>query len=62
VKDGSSRAVGTAAWVVGRPRDPPALACADRKGVWSLNVTRNWRLTFRIEDGGILDVDYEDYH
>jgi len=21
----------------------------DRKGVWSLQVTRNWRLTFRIE-------------
>ena len=34
----------------------------DRKGVWSLHVTRNWRLTFQIEDGEILDVDYEDYH
>jgi proteic killer suppression protein len=34
----------------------------DRKGVWSLHVTRNWRLTFRIEDGEVLDVDYEDYH
>jgi proteic killer suppression protein len=34
----------------------------DRKGVWSLHVNRNWRLTFRIEDGEILDVDYEDYH
>ena len=33
-----------------------------RKGVWSLNVTRNWRLAFRIEDGEILDIDYEDYH
>jgi proteic killer suppression protein len=22
-----------------------------RKGVWSLHVTRNWRLTFRIESG-----------
>ena len=32
------------------------------KGVWSLHVTRNWRLTFRIKDGEILDVDYEDYH
>ena len=32
----------------------------DPKGVWSLNVTRNWRLTFQIEDGEILDVDYED--
>jgi len=34
----------------------------DRKGVWSLHVTRNWRLTFRVEDGRILDVDFEDYH
>jgi toxin HigB-1 len=34
----------------------------DRKGFWSLHVTRNWRLTFRIEDDEILDVDYEDYH
>jgi proteic killer suppression protein len=33
-----------------------------RKGFWSLHVTRNWRLTFRIEDDQILDVDYEDYH
>jgi len=33
-----------------------------RKGVWSLRVTRNWRLTFRIQDGEILDIDYEDYH
>ncbi|MEP7354029.1 MAG: type II toxin-antitoxin system RelE/ParE family toxin [Acidobacteriota bacterium] len=34
----------------------------DRKGVWSLLVTRNWRLTFHIKDGEILDVNYEDYH
>jgi proteic killer suppression protein len=34
----------------------------DRKGFWSLQVTRNWRLTFQIKDGEILDVDYEDYH
>ena len=34
----------------------------DRKGVWSLHVTRNWRLAFQIRDGEILDVDYEDYH
>ena len=34
----------------------------DRKGVWSLHVTRNWRLTFRIREGEIWDVDYEDYH
>ena len=28
-----------------------------RKGIWSLHVTRNWRLTFQIKDGEILDVD-----
>lgn len=33
-----------------------------RKGAWSLHVTRNWRLTFQIRDGEIVDVDYEDYH
>ena len=33
-----------------------------RKGAWSLHITRNWRLTFRIEDDEILDIDYEDYH
>lgn len=34
----------------------------DRKGVWSLHVTRNWRLTFQVKDGEIADVNYEDYH
>ena len=34
----------------------------DRNGVWRLHVTRNWRLTFQIRDGEILDIDYEDYH
>ena len=34
----------------------------DRKGVWSLHVTRNWRLTFQLKDDEIFDVDYEDYH
>jgi len=34
----------------------------DRKGTWSLHVTRNWRMTFRIEDGEIVDLSLEDYH
>ena len=36
----------------------------DRRGTWSLTVTRNWRITFRIDpiEGEILDLDYEDYH
>jgi proteic killer suppression protein len=35
-----------------------------RRGTWSLGVTRNWRLTFRIEaaDREIVDLDFEDYH
>lgn len=36
----------------------------DRKGTWSLFVTKNWRLTFRIDrvEAEIVDLDYEDYH
>ena len=36
----------------------------DRKGTWSLSVTANWRLTFRIdrEETEIVDLSYEDYH
>jgi toxin HigB-1 len=36
----------------------------DRKGTWSLFVTKNWRLTFRIDQTEIeiIDRDYEDYH
>ena len=36
----------------------------DRKGTWSLFVTKNWRLTFRIDKGEveIVDLNYEDYH
>ena len=36
----------------------------DRKGTWTLSVTRNWRITFRIdsENEEILDLNYEDYH
>jgi proteic killer suppression protein len=36
----------------------------DRKGSWSLFVTKNWRITFRIDQAEIeiVDLDYEDYH
>jgi proteic killer suppression protein len=36
----------------------------DRKGMWSLSVTRNRRLTFRIDtaEGEIYGVNLEDYH
>jgi len=37
---------------------------SDRKGTWSLFVTRNWRIAFRIDQSEIeiIDLDYEDYH
>lgn len=34
----------------------------DRKGTWTLHVTRNRRLTFRIEDEEIIELNLEDYH
>ena len=36
----------------------------DRRGSWSLFVTKNWRMTFRIDrdEIEIVDLDYEDYH
>lgn len=36
----------------------------DRKGTWSLGVTRNRRLTFRIDtvEHEVCDVNLEDYH
>ena len=35
----------------------------DRAGIWSMTVTRNWRLTFSINDEGALtDLNLEDYH
>lgn len=36
----------------------------DRKGTWSLSVTKNWRMTFQIDrqEIEIIDLDYEDYH
>ena len=40
------------------------LLVGDRKGMWSLSVTKNWRITFRIDpvENEIVDLDYEDYH
>ena len=36
----------------------------DREGVYSVTVTRNWRITFCYdeEENEIFDLDYEDYH
>lgn len=34
----------------------------DRQGLWAIDVSRNWRITFKFFDGNAYVVDYEDYH
>jgi len=33
-----------------------------RKGVWSVTVNGNWRVTFEFSEGNAHIVNYEDYH
>ena len=42
----------------------PHLLRGKRQKTWTLSVTRNWRITFRIDrtEGDLVDLDYEDYH
>ena len=32
------------------------------KGIWSVTVSGNWRITFEFENGNAHIVNYEDYH
>lgn len=32
------------------------------KGFWSVSISSNWRVIFRMEDGDAFDVDLLDYH
>jgi toxin HigB-1 len=34
----------------------------DLSGFHALNVSGNWRMIFRFENGNVFDVDYTDYH
>ena len=34
----------------------------NRKGIWSITVSGNWRSTFEFTDGDVYIVDHEDYH
>ena len=34
----------------------------NRKGIWAVKVSGNWRVTFHFESGDASVVDYEDYH
>jgi proteic killer suppression protein len=34
----------------------------NRKGIWSITVNGNWRITFEFNEGNVYIVNYEDYH
>ena len=34
----------------------------DRKDIWSISVSGNWRITFRFTDGDAEILNLEDYH
>jgi len=34
----------------------------DLQGYWSLRITGNYRLIFRMENGDVFDIDLVDYH
>ena len=34
----------------------------DLQGFWSVTVSGNWRIIFRLEKGDTFDVDLVDYH
>ncbi len=33
-----------------------------RKGTWTVKISGNWRMTFKIHNGDAFDINYEDYH
>jgi len=33
-----------------------------KKGLWAIDVSGNWRLTFRFDEGNAYIINYEDYH
>ena len=49
-----------------RDMNAPALKLhdlkGDRKGIWSVTVKANWRITFLFENEDAFDVDLDDYH
>lgn len=34
----------------------------NRKGIWSVSVSGNWRVTFKFNRNDVEIVNYEDYH
>ncbi|MCY4619396.1 MAG: type II toxin-antitoxin system mRNA interferase toxin, RelE/StbE family [Chloroflexi bacterium] len=34
----------------------------DLAGTWSIRVSANWRITFRVDGDTMYEIDYVDYH
>lgn len=34
----------------------------DKRGLWAIDVSENWRITFEFDEGNVYIVNYEDYH
>lgn len=34
----------------------------ERRGEYAITVTGNWRVTFRVSEGAVTDLNFEDYH
>ncbi|MCX6632761.1 MAG: type II toxin-antitoxin system RelE/ParE family toxin [Candidatus Solibacter sp.] len=34
----------------------------DLRGSWSVSISGNWRIVFRVENGNVFEVDLTDYH
>lgn len=34
----------------------------DKRGIWTITVNANWRLTFEFDEGNVYILNYEDYH
>ena len=32
------------------------------RDLWAINVSKNWRITFKFSEGDVYIVNYEDYH
>lgn len=49
-----------------RDMDLPGLRLHKLKGrlknYWSVEVSGNWRVTFKFENQDVVDIDYLDYH
>ena len=34
----------------------------NKKGLWAVDINKNWRIVFKFEDGNAYVINYEDYH